>query len=174
MPASSRRLRQAAGPVTESLQGRKPREMGRQGGSASMGISPRLIAQPMRSASFICRCNATVTSAFGRFCCKSRRGDWIEEIGLGHRDGIRIWVRLLLAARSSWSCSCDALVPTPAHATSTLPDAHATHTAADGGARAASLASRRRFWAMAASVNSSCAPRGPRNRRRPSLRMRFK
>jgi hypothetical protein len=27
---------------------------------------------------------------------------------------------------------------------------------------------------MAASVNSSCAPRGPRNRRRPSLRMRFK
>ena len=27
---------------------------------------------------------------------------------------------------------------------------------------------------MAASVNSSCAPRGPRNRRRPSLRMRLR
>src|SRR5947199_10496523 len=28
--------------------------------------------------------------------------------------------------------------------------------------------------AIAASVNSSCAPRGPRNRRRPSLRMRLR
>jgi hypothetical protein len=43
-----------------------------------------------------------------------------------------------------------------------------------GGCCAASLASLRRFWAIAASVNSSCAPRGPRSRRRPSFRMRFK
>jgi hypothetical protein len=57
---------------------------------------------------------------------------------------------------------------------STLPDAHAKHMAAFGGGRATSFASRRRFWAMAASVNSSCAPRGPRNRRRPSLRMRLR
>jgi hypothetical protein len=37
-----------------------------------------------------------------------------------------------------------------------------------------SLAGRRRFCAIAASVNSSCASRGPRNRRRPSLRMRLR
>ena len=43
-----------------------------------------------------------------------------------------------------------------------------------GGGRATSLASRRRFCAIAASVNSSCAPRGPRSRRRPSLRMRLR
>jgi hypothetical protein len=60
------------------------------------------------------------------------------------------------------------------HATWTLPDAHATHSAASGGALATSLASRRRFWAMAASVNSNWAPRGPRNLRRPSRRMRFR
>ena len=56
----------------------------------------------------------------------------------------------------------------------TLPDAHATHAATAGGGRAISLASRRRFWAMAASVNSNWAPRGPRSRRRPSRRMRFR
>ena len=52
------------------------------------------------------------------------------------------------------------------------PDArsgYAAHAAAGvGGGRATSLASRRRFCAIAASVNSSCAPRGPRSRRRPS------
>ena len=52
-------------------------------------------------------------------------------------------------------------------------DAHATHAAAGGGL-ATSLARRRRFWAMAASVNSNCAPRGPRRRSRPSLRMRLR
>jgi hypothetical protein len=46
------------------------------------------------------------------------------------------------------------------------------HSAICGGGPATRLASRRRFWAIAASVNSSCAPRGPRRRRRPSLRMR--
>jgi hypothetical protein len=53
-------------------------------------------------------------------------------------------------------------------------DAYATHAAGVGGARAANLARRRRFCAMAASVNSSCAPRGPRRRSRPSLRMRLR
>jgi hypothetical protein len=60
------------------------------------------------------------------------------------------------------------------HATSTLPHADATHAAAAGGGRAASLARRRRFWATAANVNSNWAPRGPRNLRRPSRRMRFR
>ena len=83
-------------------------------------------------------------------------------------------LRPFLAARFSWSGGCDALAPTRVHATSTLPDAHATHAAAAGGDLAVSLASRRRFCAMAASVHSSRAPRGPRNRRRPSRRMRFK
>src|SRR2546430_4169332 len=56
-----------------------------------------------------------------------------------------------------------------------LLDAHATtHTAANGGGRATRLTSLQRFWAMAASVNSSCAPRGPRSLSRLSLKMRFK
>lgn len=37
-----------------------------------------------------------------------------------------------------------------------------------------SFASFLRFWAVAASRNSSLAPLGPRNRRRPSLRMRLR
>ena len=36
------------------------------------------------------------------------------------------------------------------------------------------LASFRRFWAVAARRNSSFAPHGPRNRRRPSPRMRLR
>src|SRR5271163_2252244 len=43
-----------------------------------------------------------------------------------------------------------------------------------GGGRATSFASLRRFCAIAAGVNSNWAPRGPRNRRRPSRKMRFK
>src|SRR5262249_17391017 len=53
-------------------------------------------------------------------------------------------------------------------------NSYAAHTAPAGGGRATSLASRRRFCAIAASVNSSCAPRGPRNRRRLNLRMRLR
>ena len=36
------------------------------------------------------------------------------------------------------------------------------------------MASLRRFWAVAASRNSSFAPHGPRNRNRPSPRMRLR
>ena len=51
---------------------------------------------------------------------------------------------------------------------------HVMHAAAAGGGRAAtSVASRLRFWAMAASVNSSCAPCGPRRRSRSSRSIRF-
>ena len=53
-------------------------------------------------------------------------------------------------------------------------DAQATQAEVCGGDLATNFARRRRFWAMAARVNSSCAPRGPRNRRRPSLRMRLR
>src|SRR5258707_9917912 len=49
-----------------------------------------------------------------------------------------------------------------------------THIAANGGGRATRLTSLQRFWAMAASVNSSCAPRGPRSLSRLSLKIRFK
>src|SRR5437660_11387549 len=57
----------------------------------------------------------------------------------------------------------------------TLTNAHATtHTAANGGGRATSLASLQRFWAVAVSVNSSYAPRGPRSLSRLSLKIRFK
>jgi hypothetical protein len=40
------------------------------------------------------------------------------------------------------------------------------------GARAMSLTNPQRFCAVAASVNSNWAPRGPRRRKRPSLRLR--
>jgi hypothetical protein len=43
-----------------------------------------------------------------------------------------------------------------------------------GGGRATNDASRRRFCAIAARTNSFWAPRGPRRRSRPSLRIRFK
>ena len=52
---------------------------------------------------------------------------------------------------------------------------HATHAVgAVGGGRATSIASLRRFCAIAASVNSNCAPAGPRRRNRPSRRMRLR
>ena len=53
--------------------------------------------------------------------------------------------------------------------------AHATHsTDVTGWGRATSLASRLRFCAIAASVNSNCAPLGPRRRNRSSRRMRLR
>src|SRR5690242_17140537 len=45
---------------------------------------------------------------------------------------------------------------------------------AAGGGRIISLASLRRFCAIAAKTNSNWAPRGPRNRRRPSRRIRLR
>ena len=52
--------------------------------------------------------------------------------------------------------------------------ANATRTTASaGGGCKVSFASRLRFCAIAASVNSNCAPLGPRRRNRPSRRMRF-
>jgi len=51
---------------------------------------------------------------------------------------------------------------------------YARHGSAAGGGRATSFASRRRVCAIAARVNSSCAPHGPRNRSRPSRKMRLR
>jgi hypothetical protein len=53
-------------------------------------------------------------------------------------------------------------------------NAYAAHKGAIGGGRATNLASLRRFCAIAANVNSNWAPHGPRNRSRPSRRIRFK
>src|ERR1700688_2835383 len=52
--------------------------------------------------------------------------------------------------------------------------AYAAHKGGIGGGRATNLASLRRFCAIAANVNSNWAPHGPRNRSRPSRRIRFK
>jgi len=52
--------------------------------------------------------------------------------------------------------------------------AYATHKGANGGGRATNMASLRTFCAIAANVNSNWAPHGPRNRSRPSRRIRFK
>ena len=48
------------------------------------------------------------------------------------------------------------------------------HAASIGSGAGISLASLRRFWAVAARWNSSRAPDGPRNLRRSSLRMRLR
>src|ERR1700694_5348853 len=53
-------------------------------------------------------------------------------------------------------------------------NAYAAHKGANGGGRATNLASLRRFCAIAANVNSNWAPYGPRNRSRPSRKIRFK
>src|SRR5258708_4672406 len=53
-------------------------------------------------------------------------------------------------------------------------NAYAAHKGTNGGGRATNLASLRRFCAIAANVNSNWAPHGPRNRSRPSRRIRFK
>jgi hypothetical protein len=53
-------------------------------------------------------------------------------------------------------------------------NAYAAHKGTNGGGRATNLASLRRFCAIAANVNSDWAPHGPRNRSRPSRRIRFK
>jgi hypothetical protein len=95
-------------------------------------------------------------SAYGRFCCRSRRS--------GERG---------IAASFLKPSIAPALFGGGGIGSDTR-NAYAAQAAAIGGGRTISLASRRRFCAMAASVNSSCAPRGPRNRRRPSFRMRFK
>jgi hypothetical protein len=85
--------------------------------------------------------------------------------GLGRSDA---WT----SARSLRSGDFEAAAPRPEH-NGTLSGAYATHAAppAEVGRRAwrACAGSER----IAASVNSSCAPHGPRNRRRPSRRMRL-
>jgi hypothetical protein len=64
---------------------------------------------------------------------------------------------------------------TPADSNACLSTARvATHAEAMGGGRATTLASLRRFCAIAASVTSNRAPYGPRNRSRLSRRIRFK
>ena len=99
------------------------------------------------------------TSAPDRFCCGSCRA--VERDGRCFGEDTR---PLVLTA---WPRGPAAL--TPRHY-----DAYAMHTVAAGGGRATNLVSRRKFWAMAARVNSSWAPRGPRNRRRPSVRIRLR
>jgi hypothetical protein len=59
----------------------------------------------------------------------------------------------------------------PALTLSTQLPRYAMHRARVGGGRATSDASRRKFCAVAARTNSSCAPRGPRSRSRPSFSM---
>jgi hypothetical protein len=94
-----------------------------------------------------------------RFCCRSRRGTGRSRPeGLSYIPGCRALPRERRLGR----------IGTDAR------DAYAAHTVGSGGGLATNLASRRRFWAMAASVNSSCAARGPRKRRRPSRRMRLR
>jgi hypothetical protein len=56
----------------------------------------------------------------------------------------------------------------------TAVSAASPQVAAIGAGTGISLASLRRFWAVAARWNSSRAPFGPRNRNRSSFRMRFR
>jgi hypothetical protein len=96
--------------------------------------------------------NTNRMSVPGRFCCKSRRSQgWAAEaISLGP------------LSRQLWRDRSDAQ------------SGYEAHGPTAGGGLGANLASRRRFCAIAASVNSSCAPQGPRNRRRFSRRIRLR
>ena len=99
--------------------------------------------------------------AMGRFCCRSRRGD------LDYADAAHSERSGSLSARAQ-RLSTNRTVRMPQR------NAHETHAdTRPGGARAVSLARRRKFCAMAANVNSNCAPLGPRSRRRSRRRMRF-
>src|SRR5262245_55665634 len=83
-----------------------------------------------------------LTAARGRFCCRDRRVDGRSE------------PRRSLGGRSRSRGVAAPVV-------SFIRKAYATHAQAVGGGRMVNLASRRKFSAMAARVNSSCAPRGP-------------
>src|ERR1700752_4174115 len=99
--------------------------------------------------------------------------DFVVEVGLEGRWGwADDFLRPAFRASPIWGGRSDAL---EALTLQTERHAHATH-AADviGGGRMTSLASRLRFCAMAASVNSNWAPLGPRKRNRPSRRMRLR
>jgi hypothetical protein len=89
-------------------------------------------------------------SAFDRFCCRSRRLRMF-----GACPGFLEW-RLILPF-----CSTEGY-----RSANTIRRNRQT----TGGGLATNFARRRRFCAMAASVNSSCASRGPRNRSRREAR----
>jgi len=97
-------------------------------------------------------------SALGRFCCRNRHTDGaglLEPFFEGFRCHPQLCGRFTL----DFTEACNG---------------YAAHAGTIGGGRAISLASLRRFCAIAANVNSNWAPHGPRNRNRPSRRIRFK
>ena len=103
----------------------------------------------------------------GHFADAKKRplsADFVAEVGSFGRLGL--WTRTLIIRRST-SGGID-------RQELTADTDHAGHGSAVGGGRATSFARRRRFCAIAPSVNSSCAPRGPRNLSRPSRRMRLR
>jgi hypothetical protein len=87
-----------------------------------------------------CSIRVRPISAVGRFCCKSQRA------GAGGLSRSVFWGRRTLGA----DCPCDQTVA----------------RAISGGGLATILARRLRFCAIAGSVNSNCAPLGPRRRNR--------
>src|SRR6202040_3087197 len=106
-------------------------------------------------------------------CVSPLVADFVVEVGLEGRVGwADDFLRPAFRASPIRGGRSDAL---EALTLQTERHAHATH-AADviGGGGATSLASRLRFCAIAASVNSNCAPLGPRRRNRSSRRMRLR
>ena len=87
--------------------------------------------------------------------------DFVAKIGDHKRGQLK---------RSLWSRSARGVDGTG----SGLQSSYEAHRPTAGGGLGTNLASRRKFCAIAASVNSSCAPQGPRNRRRFSRRMRLR
>src|ERR1700733_12960136 len=88
------------------------------------------------------------------------RADFVAEVGcLG-------WIAVSLRSRTGFDL--------PALRLSTQLRHYAVHRTGYGGGRGNREGGRLKFWAMAARTNLFWAPRGPRSRSRPSLRMRFK
>jgi hypothetical protein len=102
---------------------------------------------------------ARARSVPGRFCCKSRHTD-----GAGR---LMHFLKPSVATRLDFAGDLRSTLLT-------LCNGYATQAGTIGGGRAISLASLRRFCAIAAHVNSNRAPHGPRNRSRPSRKIRFK
>ena len=85
-------------------------------------------------------------------CSRKELADFVVKVGeeIGRAPPRRMRERPVVAAGSSWSGGSTPWYQRPLRNLNAT-DAHATHAATAGGGRAASLARRRRFWAMAAS-----------------------
>ena len=115
-------------------------------------------------ARFFSQCK---TVAVGRFCCRSR----FCMARLGPKAFLDSAEAMVLRQPHVGAAALTLWTPT-LRTERSVQARHATEVT--GGGRTTSLARRLRFCAIAANVNSNCAPLGPRRRNRSSRRMRLR